>query len=91
MRSPVPWPKPLTCAHGPAGPGFRLALPMDLLHGRMTIIFDRAILFCAVSASSGKLVRAEPIVALFEHGRVIAGHFSKLENEPCTYCGTGKS
>jgi hypothetical protein len=53
MRSAVAWPKPLSCGHGPADPGFRLALPMDLLHSRVTIISDRAILFALYRGADG--------------------------------------
>ena len=59
MRSAVPWPKPLSFGHGPADPGFRLALPMDLLHSRVTRISDRAyFLRCsaALTAVVGPLV-----------------------------------
>jgi predicted phage terminase large subunit-like protein len=53
---------------------------------------DASVSFRAVSASRGKLVRAEPVSALFEQNRVkIAGSFPKMEDELCTYCGTGKS
>jgi phage terminase large subunit-like protein len=53
---------------------------------------DPGVSFRAVSASRGKLVRAEPCAALFEQNRVkIAGLFSQLEDELCTYCGTGDS
>jgi predicted phage terminase large subunit-like protein len=53
---------------------------------------DASVSFRAVSASRGKLIRAEPVAALFEQNRVkIAGSFPKLEDELCSYCGTGKS
>jgi predicted phage terminase large subunit-like protein len=53
---------------------------------------DASVSFRAVSASRGKLVRAEPVAALFEQNRVkIAGSFPKLEDELCNYCGEGKS
>jgi hypothetical protein len=53
---------------------------------------DASVSFRAVSASRGRLVRAEPVAALFEQNRVkIAGSFPKLEDELCSYCGEGKS
>jgi predicted phage terminase large subunit-like protein len=53
---------------------------------------DSSVSFKAVSASRGKLIRAEPISALFEQNRVkIAGSFPKLEDELCSYCGEGRS
>jgi predicted phage terminase large subunit-like protein len=53
---------------------------------------DPGVSFRAVSASRGKLVRAEPVAALFEQNKVkIAGSFPKLEDELCSYCGEGKS
>jgi len=45
----------------------------------------------AVSASRGKIIRAEPISAMSESGdgkevRIhLVGHFPELENEMCTY------
>lgn len=45
-----------------------------------------------VTASKGKLVRAEPISALYEQGRVHhVGRFYELENEMTSYNGKGKS
>jgi predicted phage terminase large subunit-like protein len=53
---------------------------------------DSSVSFRAVTASRGKLVRAEPCAALFEQDRVkIAGSFTQLEDELCSYCGTGDS
>jgi predicted phage terminase large subunit-like protein len=53
---------------------------------------DASVSFSSVTASRGKLVRAEPCAALFEQDRVkIAGSFPQLEDELCTYCGTGDS
>jgi predicted phage terminase large subunit-like protein len=53
---------------------------------------DSSVSFRAVTASRGKLVRAEPIAALYEQNRVrIAGSFPQMEDELCSYCGTGKS
>lgn len=45
-----------------------------------------------VNASRGKLLRAEPVVALYEQGKVHhVGHFPELEDELCGYDGKGKS
>lgn len=45
-----------------------------------------------VSASRGKLVRAEPIAAQFEGFRChLVGAFAALEDELCSYDGTGSS
>jgi phage terminase large subunit-like protein len=45
-----------------------------------------------VHASRGKLPRAEPIAALYEHRRVHhVGSYPPLEDELCSYDGTGKS
>jgi len=45
-----------------------------------------------VTASRGKLLRAEPIVALYEQGLVHhVGNLYELEEELCSYNGKGKS
>ena len=45
-----------------------------------------------ITSSRGKLIRAEPISALYEQGKVHhVGHFPELENEMCTFNGTGDS
>lgn len=45
-----------------------------------------------VRASRGKMVRAEPIAALYEQGRVAhCGFFAALEDQMCAYAGHGKS
>lgn len=45
-----------------------------------------------VNASRGKLTRAEPVSALYEQGKVHhVGIFGDLEDQMCTYDGTGKS
>ena len=52
----------------------------------------KAVRYKDVTASRGKLLRAEPIVALYEQGLVHhVGHFSDLENELCSYNGKGNS
>jgi predicted phage terminase large subunit-like protein len=53
---------------------------------------DSSVSYRAVSASRGKLIRAEPVAALFEQNRVkMAGTWTQLEDELCTYDGTGDS
>jgi phage terminase large subunit-like protein len=53
---------------------------------------DPAVPIRMVTASRGKLVRAEPVAALFEQNRVkVLGTHTQLEDECCTYCGTGDS
>jgi phage terminase large subunit-like protein len=53
---------------------------------------DGAPFVTLVHASRGKLVRAEPIAALTEHGRFhMAGVYPALEDELVTYDGTGAS
>ncbi len=53
---------------------------------------DPDVPFRAVTASRGKLIRAEPVSALYEQGRVHhVGSFPQLEDEMCEYDGTGKS
>ena len=45
-----------------------------------------------VHAANGKRTRAEPVVALYEQGRVKhVGAFPELEDQMCQYDGTGKS
>jgi phage terminase large subunit-like protein len=47
---------------------------------------DQNVSFKAVHASRGKVVRAEPIAALFEQGRAhLVGAFPKLEDQLCTF------
>ena len=44
--------------------------------------------FTAVHASRGKVVRAEPVAALYEQGRVShCGEFPELEDQLCSYTG----
>ncbi len=43
-----------------------------------------------VSASRGKMVRAEPVAALYEQGKVVhAGMFAKLEDQLCGFTTQG--
>ena len=47
---------------------------------------DRNVSFEAVTASRGKMIRAEPIAALYEQGRVHhVGSFPALEDQMCDY------
>jgi len=47
---------------------------------------DPRIAYRAVRAARGKFLRAEPIAALYEQGRVHhVGHFKQLEDEMCSY------
>jgi phage terminase large subunit-like protein len=49
-------------------------------------LIDRRVAYLAVHASRGKIVRAEPVAALYEQGRVHhVGMLAKLEDELCTY------
>lgn len=53
----------------------------DLIH-----LTDPSVPYQAVHASRGKIVRAEPVAALYEKGRVHhVGMHAKLEDELCTY------
>ena len=50
---------------------------------------DSNVSFRAVRATRGKILRAEPVAALYEQGRVHhAGYFAQLENQMCNYTGT---
>ena len=49
---------------------------------------DRNVSYSAVHASRGKIVRAEPIAALYEQGKVHhVGAFANLEDQMCSYTG----
>ncbi len=53
---------------------------------------DETVSYKAVRASRGKLVRAEPVAALYEQGKVHhVGTFASLEDQLCSYVGGGKS
>jgi hypothetical protein len=53
---------------------------------------DESVSYRPVVASRGKLIRAEPVSALYEKGRVHhVGHFEQLEGELMSYCGDGAS
>ena len=47
---------------------------------------DRNVAYRAVTASSGKVARAEPVAALYEQGRVHhVGNFVELEDQMCAF------
>jgi phage terminase large subunit-like protein len=53
---------------------------------------DQNVPFRSVHACRAKLLRAEPISALYEQGRVHhVGHFAALEDEMTSYDGSGNS
>lgn len=59
----------------------------DLVEANVRNI-DPDISFKQVRASRGKIVRAEPIAALYEQGKVRhVGHFPQLEDQLCSYSG----
>ena len=53
-------------------------------------VIDPNLAFAAVHASRGKIIRAEPIAALYEQGRVHhLGAFAQLEDQMCSLSRTG--
>ena len=51
---------------------------------------DRKVAFKEVTASRGKAVRAEPISALYEQGKVHhVGPFADLEDQMCNFTASG--
>ena len=57
---------------------------------RLIRTIDKNVRYKSVSASRGKLVRAEPISALYEQKRVShVGIFKKLEDQMCNFIGDG--
>ena len=59
----------------------------DLVETNIRII-DRLISYKSIHASKGKAIRAEPIAALYEQGKIKhVGGFSKLEDEMTTWDG----
>lgn len=53
---------------------------------------DRNVSYKSVTASRGKYIRAEPIAALYERGKVHhVGHYDKLEDEMCLWLPGDKS
>jgi len=61
-------------------------------HCIRTVPKGKTVLYQGVTASRGKLLRAEPVVALYNQGLVHHyGHLDTLESELVSYDGTGKS
>ena len=55
---------------------------------RLIKTIDETVRYKSVHATKGKMVRAEPIAALYEQGKVHhIGVFSELETQMCTYTG----
>lgn len=51
---------------------------------------DRTVSYKAVRATRGKVVRAEPVAALYEQGKAHhVGSFDRLEDQMCTFVTTG--
>ena len=58
---------------------------------RLIRTIDTNVPYRSVRASRGKMMRAEPVAALYEQKRVHhIGHFAELENQMCTYVGAVK-
>ena len=52
---------------------------------------DRSVPYTAVRASRGKILRAEPIAALYEQGKVFhCGTFKELEDQMTSYTPTSR-
>lgn len=63
----------------------------DMVEGTVRTI-DKNVALKLVTATRGKLVRAEPVAALYEQGRAHhVGDFPQLEDEQTSYSGTGRS
>jgi len=61
----------------------------DLVEVNIRIV-DKSVSYRAVHATRGKIIRAEPVAALYEQGRIKhVGTFSKLEDELTTWDGMG--
>lgn len=59
---------------------------------RLLLNIDSSIAYTPVTASRGKLVRAEPISALYEQNRVHhVGYFGELEDQMCSYVPKSKN
>ena len=59
---------------------------------RLLRTIDSSVSYKKVTATRGKMVRAEPIAALYEQKRVShVGNFDILETQMCEYAGEGKS
>ena len=63
----------------------------DLVESTLRVM-DPRISFKGVRASKGKVVRAEPVAALYEQGRVFHRHcFLQLEKQMCAFTGDPKA
>lgn len=59
---------------------------------RLIRTIDNGVPYTPVNASRGKLVRAEPIAALYEQGRVShVGMFAELEDQMCSFSAGSKT
>ena len=59
---------------------------------RLIRTIDTNVPYRSVRASRGKMMRAEPIAALYEQKRVHhLGYFAELETQMCTYTGDTRS
>jgi phage terminase large subunit-like protein len=62
------------------------------LVGNLLSTIDKSVPLRSVRATRGKMIRAEPIAALYEQKKVShCGIFAKLEEQMCFYSGDGKS
>ena len=56
---------------------------------RLLRTIDTNVPYSSVRATRGKMVRAEPIQALFQQGKVnMVGFFPELESQMCSYTGS---
>ena len=59
---------------------------------KLLFTIDKNVPIRSVRATRGKMIRAEPIAALYEQKKVShVGIFAKLEEQMCFYTGDGKS
>ena len=85
---PVDWARAAVKAHGQWNVD-RIVAEVnqggDLVENTIRMV-DANVSYKAVSASRGKITRAEPVSALFEQHRVhLVGNFPELEDQLCTY------
>ena len=61
----------------------------DLVEATLRTLGDEMNSFRGIHASRGKMIRAEPVAALYEQGKVHhVGTFAKLEDQLCLVAGT---
>ena len=59
---------------------------------KLIMTIDKNVPIRSVRATRGKMIRAEPVAALYEQKKVShVGIFAKLEEQMCFYVGDGKS